>query len=74
MTALKVRRIGNSLGVVIPKDVLAELNAKEGDALHMVRSEDGYRLRKSDPGFEEQMRVAREVMRQRHAVLRELAK
>lgn len=48
MTQLKVRPIGNSLGVVLPKEILARLNLKSGDHLHLTEAPDGpahHRLR-----------------------------
>jgi putative addiction module antidote len=74
MTALKVRKVGNSLGVVLPKDVLSRMKVVEGDKLFFSESPDGYRVTRGDPQFEEQMRVARAVMKRRRAALRELAK
>lgn len=74
MATLKLRAIGNSVGVVLPKELLARLNIGEGDVLHLVEAEDGFRLKRHDPEFERQMEVARRVMRERRAVLRELAK
>lgn len=74
MATLKLRAIGNSVGVVLPKDLLARLDLKEGDTLHVVEASDGLRLQRADPEFERQMDAAREVMRRRRAVLRELAK
>ncbi len=73
-TALKVVQIGNSLGVVLPRDVLDELNVAKGDKLFITRSPEGYRFTRSDPEFERRMALAREIMRRRHDVLRELAK
>jgi putative addiction module antidote len=74
MATLKLRAIGNSVGVVLPKELLARLNLAEGDSLHVVEVSDGLRLVRHDPEFERQMEAAREVMRRRRAVLRELAK
>ncbi len=74
MATLKLRAIGNSVGVVLPKELLAKLDLREGDTLHVVESPDGFRLKRAEPDFEQQMEVAREVMRRRRAVLRELAK
>lgn len=74
MATLKLRAIGNSVGVVLPKELLAELDAGEGDTLFAVRTPDGVRLTKSDPDFEEDMEVARRLMKRWHNVLRELAK
>lgn len=74
MAALKLRAVGNSVGVVFPKEFLTRLDLREGDTLHVVESPDGLRLKRADPDFERQMDAAREVMRRRRAVLRELAK
>lgn len=73
-TTLKVTQIGNSLGVVLPREALAELNVDKGDALYLTKSPEGYRLTKTDPEFARKMDLAREIMRKRHNVLRELAK
>lgn len=73
-TTLKVVQIGNSLGVVLPRDVLDDLNVVKGDKLFITRSPEGYRVTRSDPDFERRMALAREIMRKRHNVLRELAK
>lgn len=74
MTALKLSRIGNSVGVVLPKDVLARLRLEAGDTIYLTESPDGYRLTPYDAEFEAQMRIARGVMKRRRAALRELAK
>jgi putative addiction module antidote len=74
MATLKLRAIGNSVGLVLPKELLARLNLAEGDSLHVVEASDGLRLVRHDPEFERQMETAREVMHRRRAVLRELAK
>lgn len=73
-SVLKVTQIGNSLGVVLPREILAELDLERGDKLYLTRSPDGYRVTKSDPEFERQMILARDIMKKRHNVLRELAK
>ncbi len=74
MATLKLRAIGNSVGVVLPKELLAELNVGEGDTLHAVAGRDGLLLAPSDPQFEADMARAREIMKRRRNVLRELAK
>ncbi len=71
---LKLIRIGNSTGVILPKEVLARLSVGQGDSLSLVETEHGVELRAADADFEEQMRTAREVMRRRRLALRELAK
>jgi putative addiction module antidote len=74
MNPLKITRIGNSLGVVLPKEALSRLKVEQGDALYLTESPDGYRLTVYDPAFEQQMETARAVMKKRRKVLRELAK
>lgn len=74
MATLKLRAIGNSVGVVLPKDLLARLHLAEGDTLHAIETPEGLRLVREDPSLVQQLEVAREVMRRRQAVLRELAK
>lgn len=74
MYALKLTQIGNSIGVILPKDILSRLKLTKGDTIFLTESPDGVRLTPHDPRFEEQMRLAREIMKDRRAVLRELAK
>lgn len=75
MTTLKIRPVGNSLGVVLPKEMLARLNVKDGDALYLTETPDGsLRITPYDPAFDAQMRAARDGMAQYRNALRELAK
>jgi putative addiction module antidote len=74
MTKLKLTAIGNSAGVVLPKEVLARLKLDKGDSVYLTEAPDGYRLTPYDPEFEQQMESARKIMKRRRAVLRELAK
>jgi putative addiction module antidote len=72
---LKLRKIGNSLGVVMPKEALARLNAAEGDVLVLTETTDGgFRLTATDPSFAEKMTVAEKISRRYRNALRELAK
>jgi putative addiction module antidote len=72
---LKVRKIGNSLGVVLPKEALNHLRAEEGDRLFLVDGPDGaYRLTPYDPAFEKKMKKAEEIMRRYRNTLRALSK
>ena len=71
---VKVTRIGNSLGVILPKEAAAQLNVEAGDQLYLTPSPGGFHVTPYDPEFEEQMTVAREVMRKDRDILRELAK
>jgi putative addiction module antidote len=74
MMKLKVTTVGNSTGVVLPKEVLARLKVDKGDTLFLIESPEGYRITPYDREFEEQMALARRVMRERRNVLKELAK
>jgi putative addiction module antidote len=74
MHALKLTQIGNSVGVILPRELLAKLGMAKGDTIYAVDQPDGVRLTVADPDFAAQMDVARRVMKERRAVLRELAK
>ena len=74
MATLKLRAIGNSVGVVLPKDLLTRLRVGEGDTLQVVETPDGFQLTPLAPELQEQLRVGREVMKKYRNVLRELAK
>tara|TARA_R110000850_G_scaffold217057_2_gene342497 strand:+ start:416 stop:667 length:252 start_codon:yes stop_codon:yes gene_type:complete len=73
-SALKLVKIGNSTGVILPKDLLDRMGVQQGDSLTMVPDGNGLVLRPHDPEFEKQMAVARDVMKRRKKALRELAK
>lgn len=70
---LKITTVGNSAGVVLPKELLARLRVDKGDVLYATETPDGIRLTPYDPNFAEQMAVAEAVMRDRRTLLRELA-
>ncbi|MEM1133772.1 MAG: AbrB/MazE/SpoVT family DNA-binding domain-containing protein [Pseudomonadota bacterium] len=72
--ALKLVKIGNSTGVILPKEWLEKRGLKQGDELSLSEDEDGFTLKPSDSDFAEQMKAAREVMMRRKRALRELAK
>ena len=75
MSALKLTQIGNSVGVILPKEVLAKLNVGKGDTLYLSdAASGGVVLSPYDDAFAQQMEVARRVMKKRRNVLRELAK
>ncbi len=74
MPALKLTQIGNSVGVILPKEVLARLKLEKGDTVYLTENPDGVTLSPNDPAFEAQMEAARGIMKKRRAVLRELAK
>jgi putative addiction module antidote len=71
---LKVRKIGNSLGVVLPKEVASRLHASAGGRLFLVEASDGsYRLAPDDPAFERKMAKVEDIMSRYRNTLRKLA-
>ena len=75
MVALKLRKVGNSVGVVLPKEVLGHLRANEGDDVFLIEGpNNSYRLTSLDPAFREKMEKAEEIMGRYRNTLRELAK
>ena len=74
LTTLKLKAVGNSTGVILPKDILAKLRVERGDSLYVLETPNGIELTPYDPEFEQQMETARNVMKKRRGVLRELAK
>jgi putative addiction module antidote len=73
-TTLKITKIGNSAGIILPKDLLSHLQSELGDELTVTTTPRGIELSVPEDDFEEQMRVAREIMRKRRRALAELAK
>ena len=72
---LQVRKIGNSIGLILPTEMVARLNLKEGDKLFPVEQPGGgIMLTPHDPDFERAMTVARRGMKRYHNALSELAK
>jgi putative addiction module antidote len=74
MIALKVRKLGNSMGVVLPKEILGRLNVDEGDTIYFTEAPDGFHITPYDFEFAKQMELAREVMKKDRDILRALAK
>jgi putative addiction module antidote len=74
MNSLKIQKIGNSAGVILPKELLAHLHVEVGQTVSVSKTTQGIELRAPDADFDAQMAVAREVMARRRRALRELAK
>ena len=75
MVELKVRKFGNSLGVVLPKDVINRLQTGDGEKLFLIEAaESDYRLTPYDPAFEKQMEKVDDIMSRYRNTLRALAK
>jgi putative addiction module antidote len=71
---LKITTVGNSAGVVLPKELLSRLRVAKGDSLYATELPDGVKLTPFDPQLAGQMEVAERVMREDRNVLRKLAK
>ena len=72
-TSAKIITIGNSVGVVLPKEILNRLHVEKGDTLYISETADGIQLTPYDQNFAEEMDAARRVMRKHRDVLRKLA-
>ena len=73
MIQLKLTKVGNSVGAILPKEALVRMHVDAGDSIYLTEAPDGYRVTPYDPDFARQMNVAEDVMKKRRAVLRELA-
>ena len=74
MTALKLTQIGNSVGVILPKEVLARLKLEKGDTVFVTEAVNGVTLTPYDPSLEEQLELGREFMREYRDTFHQLAK
>jgi putative addiction module antidote len=75
MLELKVRKFGNSLGVVLPKEVINRLHTGDGKPLFLIEGPDGgYQLTPYDPGFEKKMAKADDIINRYRNTLHVLAK
>ena len=72
--ALKLTAIGNSVGVVLPKEILFKLRVERGDLLYVTETPSGVELSAYRPDFAKQMDLAEEIMRENRDVLKKLAK
>lgn len=70
---LKIRRIGNSLGASIPKEILSQLNVSEGDSLYITRTPNGIELTPYDPEFQQAMSASRKIISRYRNALKQLA-
>ena len=70
---LRITTIGNSAGVILPKELLARLRLGKGDELYALETPDGIKLTAFDPTLAAQMDVAEQVMREDRQVLHKLA-
>lgn len=74
MTALKLTQIGNSVGVILPKEILARLKLEKGDTVFVTEAANGVNLSPYDPALEQEVELGREFMREYRDTFRQLAK
>ena len=74
MVKLKIRKVGNSLGLTLPAEAAKAMRVKEGDALYLTETPEGYQLTAHDPDFKVTMKTAEGFMARYRNALRELAK
>lgn len=74
MVALKIRKVGNSVGVVLPKEVTSALKVHEGDLVYLTESPNGYHISPYDDEFARQMELAEKVLHEDRDILKVLAK
>jgi putative addiction module antidote len=72
-TAVKITTIGNSVGIVLPKEILSHLHVEKGDTLYITESPDGIRLSPYDAALARKLDVFEQVMRENRDVLKKLA-
>jgi putative addiction module antidote len=72
--ALKITKVGNSAGLLLPKEALAKLRVERGDTVYLTETADGFRITPHDPEFERQMMTARTLMRKHRKALPELSR
>jgi putative addiction module antidote len=73
MASVQIRKVGNSLGVLLPKELLDVLNVQEGDKLYLLQTERGVELTPYAPEFAAEMDAYRHVARKHRNALRELS-
>lgn len=74
MLQVKLTTIGNSVGIVLPKEALAKLKVSKGDSLYLVESPEGFTLTPYQQDFDTQMQAAEKVLKKYRNAFRELAK
>ena len=74
MTTLKLTQIGNSVGVILPKELLAKLKLEKGDTVFVTEAANGVNLSPYDPSLEDELALGREFMREYRDTFHQLAK
>jgi putative addiction module antidote len=74
MHTLKLTQIGNSIGVILPKEVIARLKVEKGDTIFITETPEGYAITPYDPALDEQLAAGREFMQEYRDTFHQLAK
>ena len=74
MIKVKITTVGNSMGILLPKEALSKMKASKGDTLYLVENQDGYSLTPYQQDFESQIEASEDIMKRYKNTLRELAK
>ena len=74
MRTLKITTVGNSAGIILPKEILERLRVSKGDVLYLLEEPDGFKITPYDKEFVEQMDMAEDIMREDKDVLKVLAR
>ncbi len=74
MIKVKITAVGNSMGILLPKEALSKMKSGKGDTLYLVESPDGYTLTPYQENFDSQMDIAESVMKKYRNALHKLAK
>ena len=74
MLKVKITTVGNSMGILLPKEALNKMKASKGDTLYLVENQDGYTLTPYQQDFESQIEATEDIMKRYKNTLRELAK
>ena len=74
MLKVKVTNVGNSMGILLPKEALSKMKASKGDTLYLLENKDGYTITPYQQDFEKQIEAAEIIMKRYKNTLRELAK
>jgi putative addiction module antidote len=71
---LKLTQIGNSIGVILPKEVIARLKVAKGDSIFITETPEGFAITPYDPAIDEQLSAGREFMHDYRDTFHQLAK
>jgi putative addiction module antidote len=71
--SVKITQIGNSVGIILPKEVLSKLKVEKGDSLYIVETPEGVQLTPYDQDFADEMQAAKRVMKKHRDALHKLA-